>query len=321
MPAAALPETPDLVIRGAAVHGLLQPVLARAAPVPHRRGRHPRSAAPWPKASRPHRSDPASVLASRRRSARGRRPMNTPHCGVNCSGAIRSASSATCTRLRSSGASTRLRRCSTRALASGLVKGRCGRVKLIVSLAAFLSGLVLGLEPHRDRRPGPGMVGQSTAIGLGAFSSWLGGERQRELRAGTSERPLLLSRLLDDAFDGGDAVIVLALVAQGEGAARIHLGRPGKAISGSRSGMASMVSVDAVGKAVPHRELARAVELVALLAHLGALVGLGRQRRETLARRDLRVPSPGDTDTTVEWIGARRFWPRARSIMSGGMRV
>ena len=86
--------------------------------------------------------------------------MKTPHCGVKRSGAMRSASSAICTRLRSSGSSTSLRRCSTSALASGLVKGRCGSVKSIVFAAPLLLGLVLGDERQLDPGAGPGMVGE-----------------------------------------------------------------------------------------------------------------------------------------------------------------
>ena len=50
------------------------------------------------------------VLVGLRAGAAGlapaRRPMKTPHCGVNWSGAINRASRAVCTRLRSSGSST-----------------------------------------------------------------------------------------------------------------------------------------------------------------------------------------------------------------------
>ena len=70
--------------------------------------------------------------------------MNTPHCGVNCSGAMSRASRATCTRLRSSGSSTSLRRCSTSAFASGLVNGPLRQGEVDGLAAAFLVGLVLG---------------------------------------------------------------------------------------------------------------------------------------------------------------------------------
>ena len=107
-----------------------------------------------------HRPEPVGDLdeilvgpcARRRRSAPARRPMNTPHCGVKRSGAMSSASRATWTRLRSSGSSTSLRRCSTSALASGLVKGRCGRVKSIVSLRPSWPASSLA----RRRRASPG---------------------------------------------------------------------------------------------------------------------------------------------------------------------
>ena len=160
----------------------------------------------------------------------------------------------------------------------------------------LLAGLVLGLEPDRHRRAGPGMVREIDRR-LGVRRVLLvARESERELGRGNEGAALAVVGLLDDAVEGGDAVIVLALVAQGEGAARIDLGRHGEGDFRQPVGNGVDGERHAVGKAGADGELARAFELVALLAHVGALVGLGRQRRQPLARLDLRAAFARDAD-------------------------
>ena len=213
----------DLLLGGAALHAPPSGAPGRrAAPARRRRGRRPRSAAPSPRASRRHRQ----VLvgrAARSRVGGGRAgPMKTPHCGVNCRARSAGRRARSGRGLRSSGSSTSLRRCSTSALASGLVKGRCGSVKSIGVAAALLPGLVLGDQRHLTRRRPRDASERSTGdLGLGRrlvasgrASAMLRRRHQRAARQAVG--------LLDQALGGGDAVIVLALVGQGEGAARVR---------------------------------------------------------------------------------------------------
>ena len=75
-----------------------------------------------------------------------------------------------------------MRRCSITALASGLVKGRSGSVMVLVSLRAFLAGVVGGDQRQLDLGARPDVLGQ-VAGGLGgAFGIAAAGQRQRHFR-------------------------------------------------------------------------------------------------------------------------------------------
>ena len=130
----------------------------------------------------------ASLFAARRRSEATRRPMNTPHCGVKRSGSMRSASSAAWTRRRSSGSSTIVRRCSTSARASGLVKGRCGSVKSTGSLRPSCSASSLATRVSFTRAPAQGCWVRSTVALVSASPCASGGSVSAMRGAGTSAR-------------------------------------------------------------------------------------------------------------------------------------
>ncbi len=211
--------------------------------------------------------------------------MNTPHWGVKVSGSISRASSAVWTRLRSSGARMRLRRCSTSAFASGLEKGRCGRVNSTVSLMRLLAGLVLHAQPDANLRAGPGMGRQiDERAGLGRIIL-MAGDRQRE-RGGRHEAAACeAAGALDQALDRGDAVIVPPLVGEGEAAFVVGLRRPRKGDFRRPVGDGLEGQAGRAGKARLDGDLGVAFEREALLAQIRprALLRAG-------GARDRRLP-------------------------------
>ena len=124
------------------------------------------------------------------------------------------------------------------------------------------------------------MVGKVDAgAGLLVFGACR--KRERDLRRRHEGAPALEAiALVDDALGGGDAVIVLALVDQREGAARIHLRNADEADLGRQVGNGLERQARPAGDPGAHVQLGIVLEGEALLAQVGALALGHRQRRE-----------------------------------------
>ena len=217
---------------------------------------------------------------------------------MNSSGSSVSASSARATCSRSRGSSASLRRCSTTARASGLLKRRSGSTISIGALRPGLAGQVLGHQRQLHLHAGPEMVAdlvEALALGLlGVGARQPQRQRRRALvgrtrallgaGAGPGGRGLVLlgADAADAAFGGDDAVVVLDLEGELQRAARGALGLLGQGDLGRIVGrdherpaqQRRAAAVDRDGARLAHLEL-----------ELGDIGGAGRRRRLEALRR------------------------------------